>query len=281
MKRDSGTSFSPRQEFVPHFTLIELLVVIAIIAILAALLMPALSKAREAARGSDCVSHQKQMVTGQLMYSNDNASHIVIRGSRNFGDGMTRYAWGSVLAACKYLPDTPKLFGCPSVARSAEGTQRGDYCFSYGMYGFIGNTSGSTSGEEYTYADSIFLKSQLKLVSAGTNTNRYVHTAKMRTPSAVVCTLDNFWSSQLSTYGPIQHYSDTNKCISASILGILRHSGRIAASFLDGHASLSSGGEFAATLSSAKDINNVNRNLLALYNSPSIGDYTIYSIAPK
>ena len=264
-----------------RFTLIELLVVIAIIAILAAMLMPALSKAREAARGSDCVSHQKQMVTGQLMYSNDNASHIVIRGGRNFGDGMIRYAWGSVLAACKYLPDTPKLYGCPSVANSAESTNKGDYCFSYGMYGVIGNTSGSSSGEEYTYADSIYLKSQLKLVPDGSNYNRYVHTAKMRTPSAVPCSLDNLWLSSLTSGGPKQHYADTNKCISTAILGILRHSGRIGASFLDGHASLSTGGEYAATLASAKDINNVNRSLLSLYNSPSTGDYTIYNIKPQ
>jgi prepilin-type N-terminal cleavage/methylation domain-containing protein/prepilin-type processing-associated H-X9-DG protein len=176
------------------FTLIELLVVIAIIGILAALLLPTLAIAKMKGQQTKCLSNQRQLGLGMMMYIDDNRGAFAGIASQHMGFNASDWIyWRTNTALYPPIERSPivaqlssanaSLFRCPldviDGARLAGTTADGPYLYSYSMTGYgtgayVGLTGNANRGmssiftakSKFVFKQSYVNKPALKIMFA-------------------------------------------------------------------------------------------------------------------
>ncbi len=209
-----------------HFTLIELLVVIAIIAILAALLLPSLSRAKETVKRTACLNSERQLVQGGLSYASDCADWWIPVGG----------AWPSQFW---YKNDT--FLQCISVKANPPDT-------SYWPLGMICpnatlalKTTASSGGKTYYMVQ--YSYGAPYIYNSATATRSFRKLSEARTPSSKMAWADSTdwelgsgqtnYPSYYAQYGEIGWAQNS----SAACMTAYRHQATTAnLAFLDGHS---------------------------------------------
>ena len=207
------------------FTLIELLVVIAIIAILASMLLPALSQARERARAVTCLSNLKQIGTGHAFYADNYQGYVTPAHLDQIGP------WAHILAKLLQFGGT-KAFTCPTVSQET-------YAYDLGTNTVPQNPFPSITRLGY--------KQNLQISGDSRNPgSAYTKIIQWNKPTKSVITFDNGWDAEIvAAYWDIATFSGGGAS-PAKMLSYNHHNRGIHLLFLDGHAARSTDQEISA-----------------------------------